>query len=93
MEEPVYGFLQQRWRQELQRIPNQRAVEAALGEIQALAQEIIRPARIGLVRYEIPFPSERFIQGVQDVVRKDTMSQRGDEADVGLARARKIQDR
>src|SRR5579871_5446398 len=93
MEQMIDGLLQQRRRKELERIPYQRAVEAALRKVQALAQKIIGAARVSLVRHEIAIAAEGFIQRPQDIVRVDAMSERGNEGDVGLASACEIEDR
>jgi hypothetical protein len=90
--QPVDGLLQQRRGQELEGVPDERAVESAVGKFQVFAQKQRGPFRIGLIGDEIAAAAEGFFQGAQGVVGVDPVTHGSDEADIGLAGSGKIQD-
>src|SRR5260370_29326608 len=93
LKQPVHGFLEQHWTEELQRVPNQGSVERLLGEFQSLPKEKIGAPGIGLIGHKISVGAERFVQRVQNIIGINAVAETGDETDVGLAGAPKIQDR
>src|SRR5215469_13515973 len=82
----------QRTVEELQRVPDQSAIESGRLEIERRVQERMRFERIGLVLVKIAF-AERLVELTHEVVRKETMPVVDQEADSLLARAGKIENR
>src|SRR5580658_3030481 len=89
--QPLHHNLQKRRRKELQRIPNQRAIERALLERQRPCEKLLNLSRIGLVVVEIAI-TETGIQLMDKIIRVETMPVIRDEAHSRLAGTRKIED-
>ncbi len=86
------GCVEQRRREKLQRVPQQRAVETLAGKFQALGQELTHPLGILLIHDEVAVHSERLVERAQDVIGVDTMPQGRDKANISLAGPGEVED-
>ena len=85
------SLLEERSGKKLQSVPDERAIERLIGKSERLIEKTLRLAR-GLLIFQ-KIVAERFHHSSDDVVGRDAMAETGDEADVGLAGAGKIEDR
>ncbi len=93
MEQLIQCLLQQRRRQELERVPDQRAAQPIHWKIECRRHELVHSRGVGLIFERIGTVAKRQIQSAEYVIVIDPVTQAGDERDIGLARARDIQNR
>ncbi len=91
LQQTVDRLFQQRRAEELQRIPNQRGIEALVGETEGLVKETLAVGR-DLLRLQVVAFAEALLDRGQNVVRRQPMTEIGYEADIGLAGASQVED-
>src|SRR5438105_592085 len=89
--EPLNRELKERRRKKLERIPNERSIKMSFRKLERLPQKLAGPAGVGLILQEVAILAECIVHGPQDIVGIKAMAEAGDEADIGLARAREIE--
>ena len=87
-----YGLFEQGGSEELQGVPQERAIEAPIGEGQGLLEKSRGAPGIGLVSAIVALHGEGLLHGVHEVIGVDAMTEGGDEADISLAGTGEIED-
>ena len=89
--QPLDHGLQERRGQELERVPDQSAIELFLGKAQCCVQEMPDFQRVGLVLVKVAV-AEAFVKLMDEVVGIEPMAVVGEETYRGLTRARQVQN-